>query len=181
VRFVAVIAFLGLAPLSWGALIGTSVTGSLNFNENPNNFFDPANGFVPARFENASGPTVAIDADAVEFGFNDGSNRDTANFQDGRLVIRDRAMGGAGSVSYTLTFTNPVFAGISLISSTFRRDLTYDLVGDQIEITVPRFRRDGTYRAVFEITSTPEPESIGLIGLGLVVLAVGWRKINKSK
>ena len=113
-----------------GALIGTSVTGSLNFDGNPANFFDPANGFVPARFENAAGPTVTIDDFAPEFGFNDGANRDIANFTDGRLVIRDRATGG-GSQKITLTFTDDAFAGISLVSSNFRKPIQYDIVGDE--------------------------------------------------
>jgi PEP-CTERM motif len=179
VRLFAFAAFFCLAPVSWGALIGTSVTGSLNFDGNPANFFDPANGFVPARFENAAGPAVTIDDSALEFGFNDGANRDIANFTDGRLVIRDRATGG-GSQKITLTFTDDAFAGISLVSSNFRKPVQYDILGDEIDITIPKFSRDGRYRAVFDITSTPEPESLGLIGLGIGVLALASRKFRKA-
>jgi hypothetical protein len=183
VRLLAFATFFCLAPVSWGALIGTSVTGSLNFDGNPANFFDPANGFVPARFENAAGPTVTIDDFAPEFGFNDGANRDIANFTDGRLVIRDRATGG-GSQKITLTFTDDAFAGISLVSSNFRKPIKYDIVGDEIDITIPKFARDGRYRAVFDVastpTSTPEPESLGLIGLGIGVIALASRKLRKA-
>lgn len=178
-RFASIIAFFCLAPLSWGALIDTSVTGSLLFNGNPNNFFDPANGFVPARFENANGTTVTIEANSIEFGFNDGANRDTANFKDGELVIRDRATGRAGGVSYTLTFTDPAFAGITLVSSTFSGLLDYDIVGDEIEISVPQFSANGRYKAVFDVASTPEPGSCALIGLGMSVLALVSRKFRE--
>jgi PEP-CTERM motif len=182
VRLLAFAAFFCLAPVSWGALIGTSVTGSLNFDGNPANFFDPASGFVPGRFENAAGPTVTIDDFAPEFGFNDGANRDIANFTDGRLVIRDRATGG-GSQKITLTFTDDAFAGISLVSSNFRKPIQYDIVGDEIDITIPKFGRNGRYRAVFDVTttaSTPEPESLGLIGLGIGVFALASRKFRKA-
>ncbi len=176
-RFGAVIALFFLACPSWGALIGTTVTGSLTFSSgNPNNFFNPANGFVPARFENAAGTHVTISDSAVEFGFNDGANRDIANFIDGQLIIRDRARGGAGSVAYTLTFTDPVFAGLSLVSSTFTKPLDYSIVGDEIEITVPKFSRNGRYRAVFALTSTPEPGSFGMLGLSVGLLALGGAK-----
>jgi hypothetical protein len=179
VRLLAFATFFCLTPVSWGALIGTSVTGSLNFDGNPANFFDPAYGFVPARFENAAGPTVTIDDFAPEFGFNDGANRDIANFTDGRLVIRDRATGG-GSQKITLSFTDDAFAGISLVSSNFRKPIQYDIVGDEIDITIPKFARDGRYRAVFDVTSTPEPESLGLIGLGIGVIALVSRKLRKA-
>lgn len=179
-RLLTFAAFLCLAPVSWGALLGTQVTGAIYFDGNPDNFFDPNNGFVPGRFENAAGPTVTIDDSLPEFGFNDGANRDISNFfSDGRLVIRDRATGG-GSQKITLTFTDPAFADISLVSSNFRKPITYDIVGDEIDITIPKFSRDGRYRAVFDITSTPEPESIALIGLGLGAIALVSRKFRKA-
>jgi hypothetical protein len=179
VRLVAIAAFFCLAPVSWGALLGTSVTGSLQFDGNPSNFFDPANGFVPARFDNASGPTVTIDGSSTEFGFNDGANRDTANFKDGQLVIRDRATSG-GSLKVKLDFTDEAFADISLVSSTFRKPIQYSIDGDEIDITIPKFARDGRYRAVFDVTSTPEPGSIGLMGLGIGALAWALRKYRKG-
>lgn len=183
-RLASFAAFFCLAPAAWGSLIGTSVTGSLQFDGNPENFFDPANGFVPARFDNSAGLTVPIDGSSIEYGYNDGANRDTVNFTEGRLVIRDRATSG-GSLKIKLSFTDEAFAGISLVSSTFRKPLQYSIDGDEIDITIPQFARDGRYRAVFDITSTapailPEPGSIGLMGLGLGI--VGWasRKLRKG-
>jgi PEP-CTERM motif-containing protein len=179
VRLTAFAAFFCLAPAAWGSLIGTSVTGSLQFDGNPDNFFDPANGFVPARFDNSAGPTVAIDGSSVEFGYNDGANRDTANFTDGTLVIRDRATSG-GSLKIKLAFTDEAFADISLVSSTFRKPIKYSIDGDQIDITIPKFARNGNYRAVFDVTSTPEPGSVGLMGLGLAALVWASRKFRKG-
>jgi hypothetical protein len=184
VRLVAFAAFFCFVPAAWGSLIGTSVTGSLQFDGNPDNFFDPANGFVPARFANSAGPTVTIDASSPEFGFNDGGNRDIVNFTDGRLVIRDRATSG-GSLTTKLSFIDDAFEDITLVSSNFRRPIQYSIVGDQIDITIPAFARNGRYRAVFDITSTaptttPEPESIGLMGLGLGALAWASRKCRKG-
>jgi hypothetical protein len=95
-------------------------------------------------------------------------------------VIRDRSTGHAGSVAYTLTFTDPAFAGITLVSSTYRKPIDYEIVGDEIEISIPKFARDGKYKAVFELTSTPEPASFALIGLGMGAFSLGWRKFRQG-
>ena len=78
-KFVFSIGFLGLLcimlPGSARAdLVGTTVTGSLDFDADGLNFYNPAMGFVPAGFQNSAGAqdsnTVVI-VGGNEFGFTD--------------------------------------------------------------------------------------------------------------
>jgi hypothetical protein len=60
---------LAMASPAKADLIGTSVTGSLQFGATVTpNYFNPANGFVPAGFLNTAGPTVGISSTSTEFG-----------------------------------------------------------------------------------------------------------------
>jgi hypothetical protein len=63
-------------------LLGTQVTGDMNISGT--NYFDPANGFVPAGYGNSSpgGITVTIANPLIEFGYHDGVNTNTVNFTD---------------------------------------------------------------------------------------------------
>ena len=75
-------------------LIGTSVSGVLQFpSQNPNNYFDPANGFVPSGFGNSAphGPNNVIIGSEIEFGFR-GTNQhstitDTADFTGTQVTV----------------------------------------------------------------------------------------------
>ncbi len=95
-------------------LIGTSVTGSLQFGGVGPNYLDPANGFVPVGPENKTlGTTVPINTPQVEFGFQDGINHDTADFTGTTLTFTDVATGG-GSAAQHYVFTDAAFAGLTL-------------------------------------------------------------------
>ena len=72
--------FLGLLCLmlprsAWADVVGTTVTGSLDFDSDNINFYVPAIGFVPAGYQNSAGAqdsnTVVI-VGGNEFGFDDG-------------------------------------------------------------------------------------------------------------
>ena len=117
----ALLVLLG-AP-TWADLVGTSVTGTLILNGGPKNWFDSANGFVPAGYLNTSpsGPTVTISSTQVEFGFNDGTyNQDTADFTGSQLILTD-VTSSEGSLPATYTFTDTAFSGLTLstVSNTF--------------------------------------------------------------
>ena len=74
---VVMLASLGLGAVAQASLVGTQVTGTLQFNGGGPNYFDPANGRVPAGYLNSAGPAVVISSTATEFGFQNASGTDT--------------------------------------------------------------------------------------------------------
>jgi hypothetical protein len=87
-KFAFSIGFLGLLCLmlpgsARADLVGTTVTGSLDFDADGLNFYNPAMGFVPAGYQNSAGAqdsnTVVI-VGGNEFGFSDGLNTDVTSF-----------------------------------------------------------------------------------------------------
>jgi hypothetical protein len=164
---------LSLAVNGWAGLIGTSVTGTLNFGGGGSNYYDPANGLVPAGYLNTSGPTVTIAEPAIEFGFADSVNRDVTNFTDSILTFTDTCVTTTCTAnnSIDLYFTNNAFTSIALLSSDFTIS-SWGLAGNTIHITIPAFSMSQTtYTAQFlvgsEAAGVPEPSSFSLLALGV--------------
>jgi hypothetical protein len=164
-------------------LTGTSVTGSLHFDGLTENFFDPANGFVPAGFLNAAGPTVTISNTAAEFGFDDGANTDIANFTGSALVVTDDDTDNAAN--WVMTFTDTAFLGLNLVqtSDTFTNGgVTGVLSGDTITLDwAGTSTADGLMATTFTLNpaNTPEPSSILLLGSALIcLLGLSRRKLS---
>lgn len=177
--FLAVIAVIGttavLAPAAHAQLLGASVTGQLEINGSTTNYFDPANGFVPNGYLNKTfGPTVTISNPAVEYGFSDSANLNTADFTNNTLNLTDVSNGGSVPTKYV--FTSSAFTGLPLsqLSNTFPNGgANVSLVGDVLTIQIPTFPTSGTYIASFSFGSAavPEPGSLALlVGLGPVAL-----------
>jgi hypothetical protein len=178
------IGFLGLLCLMFPAaaradLVGTTVTGSLDFDADGLNFYNPAMGFVPAGFQNSAGAqnsnTVVI-VGGNEFGFTDpGNNTDVTSFSSTGFTFTDTSIIAGPNLNIILTLTDPAFTGVSLISSTFP-GLTFAISGDQITVNIPGLNASAgeVFTASFNVTSTssvPEPSTYGLVLIGFGFLA----------
>jgi len=177
-RLAAVLAGgLLLAPVCGEAapLLGTQVTGAINFGGGSTNYYNPANGFVPAGCLNtAGGTTVTIAEPAVEFCFQDAANRDTANFTDTTITLTDQVFSGA--INWTQTFTNVVFLGLTFteIADNFPTGgVTLVQIGDQLQFTWAGTGTPGTFSATYQVNrvAAPEPASAGLLLMGLAAAA----------
>jgi hypothetical protein len=189
---IALLAIVGLSMTTSSAwangVIGSSVTGSLTFNGGVVNYFDPSNGFVPSSYLNTSGTTVTIASPAVEFGFQDGSNTDSANFTSATLVVEDVVIDGGGpNVPFTMTFTDTAFSDLtasgmtlSLVQDNFPTPVAYSLTGDQLTINVPGdvAAANDDFTAVFVVEDAPEPTIWAMFLLGLSAVGfIGRRKL----
>lgn len=170
-KMLAVAGVLGLGAAAHASLIGSSVTGVFNLpGYGTENFFDPANGYVPSSgYENSAGPTVAISSSATEFGYKDGNSQIAADFGTNTLFGLDIVNGN--SLPLTFQFTDTAFTGLTIAQSnnTFP-GLTYSLTGDTITIQTATIPNPGFYNAQFVLSSTPEPASAALLAVGGVAL-----------
>jgi hypothetical protein len=160
----------------WADGIGTDVTGSLTFNGNtaPPNYFDAANGFVPAGYGNSGGSTTVTIGPGIEFGFADSLNLYTADFTGSTLTISNEVLQNGDSVSFQMIFSDTAFSGFTLVSNDL--GLTYGFTGNTLTIDRPAGSFSGVSASVFNYTTaaSPVPEPGTIVLLGTVLLgAVG--------
>lgn len=184
----AAAAFLAL-PASAGVL-GTDVTGSLLFGEIRTNFFDAANTFVPAGCKNAdaNGGPVTVSDPAVEFCFADSANRDSANFTDGVLTVRDEILTGAISWIMEFVFAPGAVSAVSALDSNFRPgSLMFAFANDKLTIEYNGARQPdeaGDFAAQYRLApgaavAIPEPAPIALLLFGIVMLGHARSRRNR--
>ena len=164
-------------------LAGTQVDGSLSFNGNSINYFDPAFGFVPAGVGNSTSANGVTIGSGTEFGFSQSGTFDImADFTDDQLVLQEDIFLSALFNPQQFTFTSLTpgsFAGLSLASSNFT-GLTYGVSGDTITInwTGGAMSRGTQLQAVFDIlpAAVPEPATWAMMLLGFAGIGVAMRR-----
>jgi hypothetical protein len=158
-------------------LLGTTVTGTLNFTGLPANYFDAANGFVPTMgYDNSSSTRVTIADPDVEFGAGFPANTDTADFTATQLILSDMVVSASRNTPFTMTFTDSAFVGLS-VTETFdsfvNGGTTATLDDDTLTVSWNGgLVSPGTLQAIYDLElATPEPQSWALIFAGVALLA----------
>ena len=161
-------------------LVNTPVTGVLNFGTGTTNYYDPAvfgGIFVDGLGDlNSAGSTVTISSSGTEFGFSAGGTTITANFTGTQLTITEIASSPSG---WTQTFTDPAFAGATLVSNSFV-GLSYPngpSTGDQLVFSwagAGATSQPTTYSATFNVIdpALPEPSNLNSLVMGLGAIAL---------
>ena len=149
------------------ALVGTSVTGSLTFGGDPSNYFDPGYGFVPATgYLNIGGTTATVSNSAVEFGFDDGASRISADFFDTQFTISDLIESSGTNNSFQMIFADPAFAGQSLFPVSDSFPFSHDsIVGDLLTLNYAGGAplTGQTLTATFNVVPSPEPSTASAV------------------
>lgn len=170
-------------------LIGTSVTGGLFFGANTTNGFDPANGAVPSGYSNTAGTMVTVASPAIEFGYQDVYNTDSANFNASQFTIEDFVASsypsGVTNASFSMTFTDSAFSGLSLTKATDffpNGGLTAALTGNTITVTWAggTVNPSDDYTSTFTLSAVPEPSTWAAMGVGALVLALAVRRQQRK-
>lgn len=162
----------------WADGIGTDVTGSLTFNGGSTNYFDAANGFVPAGYGNSGGSTTVTIGTGIEFGFSDTINLYTADFTGSTLTITNEVLSPNVASSLQMIFSDGVFTGFTLASNDL--GLTYSFSGNTLTIDRAAGESSGVNSTVFNYTTAaspvPEPGTIVLLATGLLGAAGAVRR-----
>ncbi len=146
------------------------------------NYFDPANGYVPAGTSNSAGITVPIDAN-VEFGFDDGINLDTVDFINGTsLLIKDISTNGASPFRFTVfTNRNHFFDNATFALNEFNGVFRVNSRGNGLTFVSPNLIPSGGSTRVASITflgvgaATPEPASWAMMVMGFGAIGAAMR------
>ena len=168
------------APAAHAQFLGTQATGSIQFNGAGPNYFDPANGLVPAGYSNSTqGTTVTVAEPAIEFGLNEaGFNFDTVNITNTTIILTDTVSNGA--FPFLVTLTDTAFAGITFTkTSDTTNSFTFSRTGNTLSLNFAGTPTNGTYTAIFTAV-TPEPGSVALLA-GLAVTGVGFVRRRRAR
>jgi hypothetical protein len=181
--FLAVSASPTLAGVTW---IGDSIDGVLNFGGfGATNFFDPAEGYVPAGSSGIQPNAVVADPDGayVEFMYLNGFSGIDVDVDATSLLVTQFPVsvgGGTNSWDIYISGFDPDIASIVLVSNTIS-GLTWSLQnsGDQIHLSHPggTMGQEG-WQAEFQLNAIPSPGAILLGGIG--VGFVSWLRRRRT-
>lgn len=138
IAYITMLSSVAFSGLSQAGLVGTTVNGSLRFTGNTN-FFDPAAGKVPSGYGNVSSTNVTVADPQIEFGFQDGFGRITADFTNTRLTISETAITGTDATIERYRFIAAAFTGLTpvLVSNTYPVAPTFTIADDTLTISFP--------------------------------------------
>jgi hypothetical protein len=184
----------GIGPHARADLLGTSVTGFAQFGGNPNNYFDPANGFVPSGYENTAALGVTISGSQTEFGYQDANVLITADFTGTQLTIIEHFYKAAGDFSNQhFSFRDTAFGNGTWAATgtdSFSGGLAFSTAQSGDLITAVwgggGATAGTTWTAVYTftptITAVPEPPTLWVAAVGGAGFAgYGWRRARRTR
>jgi hypothetical protein len=160
----------------WATLVGPQVTGALYFVGYTQNFFDSANGRVPAGYLNVTGTTVTISSNAVEFGYASGTATITADFASTQLVVTDNPEVTAHYNPVQMFFTNSGFSSLSPVFDSFPDGgMTGSLNGDVITLNWEGgdLTSGETLQVVFKVNAPVAP-LLSIKSAATNVVVISW-------
>jgi hypothetical protein len=133
-----------IVPMCGAGLIGSTVTGLLNFAGGATNSYDPTSGAVPTTgYQNSASsqnsPTVTILGGGNDFGQQGAADNDVTSFNNTGFTFTDTVLVGGGNSAIKLTVVDAAFTGLTLklLSNNFP-GLSYGIAGDVITVSIPQ-------------------------------------------
>ncbi len=184
-----VLALLLVNASAYATIEGDTIAGTLNFGANTTNFFDPANGGVPAVNSGIQPAAVVTSADGafVEFEYLNGFSGFHVDVDASTVSINQFLVGSPGRANNWDIWINDIdwsggpggIAGVSTISDTFTGGLGVAFTNNSLHFSFAGGQLNtGGATAVYQLTPIPEPSAVVVWSLlGVLGITIGcWRR-----